>query len=191
MSSNPFSTGGVGFSFEHCVQAMTLIDLVYGSSTRVFSSCPVQRVEFQTNRLGYETDDMLVQGVDPSIGKRRRLLYQIKRRITFLESNKEWVKCLGDFWKDFNNADLFDWDCDAFVVAVSGLDKADLHFAEALERLRLGNAQTTTKSDRSRFECISSVLRQLNSEVVSEAVLDRFLNCIHVVQYGDEIVHYG
>lgn len=185
MSTNPFSTGGGGFNFEHCVQALTLIDLVYGSSTRVFPSCPVQRVEFQTNRLGYETDDMLVQGIDPSIGKSRRLLYQIKRRITFLESNEEWVKCIGDFWKDFNNADLFDCDCDAFVVAVSGLSNADDHFANVLEKLRLGNAQTMAKGDRSRYEGVWSILRRLNNEEVSETEFNRFLKCIHVVQYGE------
>ena len=185
MNSNPFSTGGGGTSFENCVQALTLIDLACGSFTRVFSSCPVQRVEFQTNRLGYETDDMLVSGVDPSVGKTRRLLYQIKHGISFLASNEGWRKCIDDFWRDFNNARLFDRDYDVFVVAVATLDKADRHFAKALTLLREGNIQSLTKEDKKRLDGIRDVVRRLNGGTVSDEEFDWFVKCIHIVRYGE------
>lgn len=185
MNSNPFLTGGGGTSFENCVQAMTLIDLARGGSTRIFSRCPVQSVEFQTNRLGYATDDMLVSGVDPSIGRTRRLLYQIKHGIAFLGSQEEWKKCIGDFWSDFNNAKLFDRDFDAFVVAVATLDKADEHFAKALTIRREGNTQTSTSGDRKRLDGIRDVVRRFNGGAVSDEEFNRFVECIHIVRYGE------
>ena len=185
MSSNPFLTGGGGFAFENCVQALTLIDLVCGSNTRVFASCPVQKVEFQTNRLGYETDDMLVSGVDPSIGKTRRLLYQIKHGIAFLGSQEEWKKCIGDFWSDYNNADLFDRDYDVFVVAVATLSKADEHFAKTLSLRREGNVQTSTDGDRKRLNDIKDEVSRLNGATVTDEEFNRFVECIHIVRYEE------
>ena len=185
MSSNPFSTGGGGFAFENCVQALTLIDLVCGSNTRVFASCPVQKVEFQTNRLGYETDDMLVSGVDPSIGKTRRLLYQIKHGIAFLGSQEEWKKCIGDFWSDYNNADLFDRDYDVFVVAVATLSKADEHFAKTLSLRREGNVQTSTDGDRKKLNDIKDEVSRLNGATVTDEEFNRFIGCIHIVRYEE------
>jgi len=122
--SSPLSTGGAGTVFEQHVGAMFLALLLIRGIPAVFRGCQVEEVSFQTMRLGWGTDDLLV--ACSSRNGPRRLAMQVRRNFTVGKSDgcKETIR---RFWDDFN-AERFDPDRDALILAT-------LHHTENLEGL--------------------------------------------------------
>ena len=110
-TASPQSTGGAGTVFEQHVGAMFLALLLIRGIPPIFQDCQVKEVIFQTRRLGWETDDLLV--TCSSRNTTRKMAMQIKRRFTVGKSRgKETI--LG-FWNDFNS-DMFNPDRDALIL---------------------------------------------------------------------------
>jgi tRNA A37 threonylcarbamoyladenosine biosynthesis protein TsaE len=104
--SSPEATGGAGSSFEQKVGAYWLVQLLVGCIPPVFVDCIVQRVAFQTEHLGWSTDDLLITCVNGA-DQTKQLAAQVKRTFTVSASNEECQKAILDFWKDFNNPQIF------------------------------------------------------------------------------------
>ena len=79
--SSPEATGGAGSSFEQKVGAYWLVQLLVGCIPPIFVDCIVQRVAFQTEHLGWSTDDLLITCADGA-GQPKRLAAQVKRTFT-------------------------------------------------------------------------------------------------------------
>ena len=111
-------TGGAGTNYEHHVGASFLARLLMGGLSPVFanSRLRIEKVAFQTSRLGWETDDLLI--ICSSEGmEQRNLAIQSKRNFVLRESNAECVETILAFWRDFTNRDVFDRDKDALALA--------------------------------------------------------------------------
>jgi tRNA A37 threonylcarbamoyladenosine biosynthesis protein TsaE len=104
--SSPEATGGAGSSFEQKVGAYWLVQLLVGCIPPVFVDCIVQRVAFQTEHHGWSTDDLLITCADGA-DQTKRLVAQVKRTFTVSASDEECQKAILDFWKDFNNPQVF------------------------------------------------------------------------------------
>lgn len=94
--SSPASTGGAGTFFEQHVGAYWLAQLLVRSIPPILIDAIVSEVSFRPERLGWQTDDLLVvcerNGASP-----RKLAGQVKRNFTVSAADEECVKAIGDF----------------------------------------------------------------------------------------------
>lgn len=98
--SAPASTGGAGTTFEQHVGAYWLAQLLIGSIPPILIETTVAEVGFQTERLGWHTDDFLIACTAGEAV--RNLAGQVKRRFTVSASDRECAQAIGDFWRDLN-----------------------------------------------------------------------------------------
>lgn len=147
--SSPISTGGGGTHFEQLVNAYWLAQLLVGGIPPIVTKGRVAVVHFQTERLGWNTDDFLVE-VDVGLGARRRMAGQVKRSFTVSAADEECSKAITDFWKDFKNTSTFDQSRDCFVLVVQRGSKVLLdHLGGLLDAAR---AATSAEDFAARLE---------------------------------------
>src|SRR6266446_4412028 len=111
------STGGGGTVFEHSVGASFLGLLLSGAFLPAFPTVSVATIHFQARRLGWETDDFVVEGLD-STGQRHLMAVQVKRTFLVSANDTDSVKTLLAAWNDFHNAAIFDDSRDGLLIAV-------------------------------------------------------------------------
>lgn len=184
-TTSPYLTGGGGTSFEHCVQALALIDLASGSFMRVFDTCQVQVVRFQARVLGYHTDDLLLGGVDNEDDRPRRVLCQIKHSIRCTEHDGEWIKSVKGFWDDYSNADLFDPERDALELSVACVKDADKPLVTALNRIRQDNTACFSQKGEKKLQAIKSIIEDCADRHISDEEFFAFLKRLYIVEYGE------
>jgi hypothetical protein len=134
--SSPISTGGEGVFFEQHVAAYWLAQLLVRSIPPILIDTGVAEVHFQTEHLGFNTDDILVVCARPGAAT-ARLVGQVKRSFTISAADDECKKAIGDFWKDFKKADPFNPQHDRFVlVTLRGTNTLLANFVGLLECAR-------------------------------------------------------
>ncbi|MHB1068792.1 MAG: nSTAND1 domain-containing NTPase, partial [Gemmatimonadaceae bacterium] len=135
-SSSPASTGGAGTSFEQQVGAYWLAQLLVRGVPPILIDTVVTEVSFQTEHLGWQTDDFLVVSTRTG-GGTQRLAGQVKRTFTVSAADDECKKAVGDFWTDFKNAHCFSPEDDRFVLVVlRGTNVLLEHFVGLLDCAR-------------------------------------------------------
>ena len=191
--SSPTATSGAGYTYEHHVGAMFLSLLLLRGIPVVFKDCQVDEVSFQTERLGWRTDDLLVSCLSEGRPK-RQLAVQCKRTFTVSAVNSECKKTIAGFWEDFKASDRFDPAYDALLLVtlrgtetlLNGLGglldcaRNSSDGADFTKRLSL----TGHISNRSKG--YSQVIRSIIDEVepsspVSDEEYWRFLKVIHIL----------
>lgn len=95
--SSPISTGGEGVFFEQHVAAYWLAQLLVRSIPPILTDAGVTEVHFQTEHLGFNTDDVLVV-CSRADAATARLVGQVKRSFTISAADDECKKAIGDFW---------------------------------------------------------------------------------------------
>ncbi len=105
--SNPAATGGAGTFFEQHVAAYWLARLLVRGTPPVLTETNVSEVHFQTEHLGWHTDDFLIVCERPGEVTVRKLAGQVKRSFTVSAADDDCKSTIQDFWNDFKNADLF------------------------------------------------------------------------------------
>ncbi|CAM2160217.1 ATP-binding protein [Paraburkholderia tropica] len=113
--SSPISTGGEGVFFEQHVAAYWLAQLLVRSIPPILTDRGVTEVHFQTEHLGFNTDDFLIVCARAG-APAARLVGQVKRSFTISAADEECKKAIGDFWKDFKKAAPFNPEHDRFVL---------------------------------------------------------------------------
>ena len=106
-TSNPASTGGAGTFFEQHVAAYWLAQLLVRGIPPILIETIVKKVHFQTEHLGWRTDDFLIVCKRPGEAAVRKLAGQVKRSFTVSAANEDCKSAIQDFWNDFKNADPF------------------------------------------------------------------------------------
>jgi hypothetical protein len=128
--SSPIATGGAGTAFEQHVGAYWLAQLLVSALPPILISGTVAEVCFQTERLGWHTDDFMI---DCTVG---RLVGQVKRQFTVSAADEECVMAITDFWNDFSGS-LFAADADRLVlVTLRGTNRLLGDFAALLDSAR-------------------------------------------------------
>jgi hypothetical protein len=152
----------------------------------------VVAVHFQSERLGWHTDDFLVVG-ENGAGVRRKLAGQVKRSFTVSSRDEDCRKAITDYWRDFKNENLFSPETDRFALVTlrgtntllenlsSLLDcaRATREGAEFEQRLRtvgLLNAAAVKYEGE-----IRAIVSQCEGKDLSEADLWPFLRVLHVL----------
>ncbi|HEY7326645.1 MAG TPA: hypothetical protein VH592_03325 [Gemmataceae bacterium] len=190
--SSPASTGGAGTFFEQHVAAYWLAQLLVRSIPPILTDCTVVEVHFQTERLGFHTDDFLVVGENGS-GTRRKLLGQVKRTFTVSASDEECKKAVQDFWKDFQNAASFSSASDRFaLVTFRGTNTLLEHCAGLLDcaraardgaefEARLKTPGFISAKAVSYCDEIRAIIGESEGREVAAAELWPFLRVFHVL----------
>lgn len=106
-TSSPASTGGAGTFFEQHVAAYWLAQLLVGGIPPILTETIVSEVRFQTEHLGWHTDDFLIVCERPGEATVHKLAGQVKRNFTVSAADDDCKSTIQDFWNDFKNADLF------------------------------------------------------------------------------------
>jgi tRNA A37 threonylcarbamoyladenosine biosynthesis protein TsaE len=190
--ASPASTGGAGTAFEQHVDAYLLGQLLVGGIPPILHDSIVEEVHLQTNHLGWHTDDFLVIAQNGT-ETRRKLVGQVKRSFTVSATDDECSKAVEDFWKDFNNDQLFSPADDRFALVVlrgtnvllenfSGLldcARASRDAADFEHRLSVkGFLSTKTKG---YCEELQAIISKLEGRDVSPADIWPFLRLLHVL----------
>jgi hypothetical protein len=117
-TSSPAATGGAGTFFEQHVNAYWLAQLLVRAIPPILIDCVVAAVHFQTEHLGWKTDDFLIIGECGGAGKSRKLAGQVKRSFAVSATDEDCKAAIEDFWRDFRSAGRFSPDCDRFALVV-------------------------------------------------------------------------
>ena len=192
MVSSPASTGGAGTVFEQHVGAYWLSLLLVRAIPPIINDCTLAEIHFQTEHLGFRTDDFLVVG-ETSTGIRRRLVGQIKRSFVVSTSDTECRMAFRDFWGDFSRSDKFDRANDRLVlVTMRGTNTLLEHFAGLLDCARaardapdfihrLETPGFVHAKVVDYFRVIQTILREAEGQEVAPEVLWSFLCGLHIL----------
>ena len=188
--SSPASTGGAGTTFEQHVGAYWLAQLLVGAIPPIAIDTTVAEVSFQTERLGWRTDDFLV--VCTSGGVSRNLLGQVKRSFTVSGSDQACVQAITGFWRDFN-ASRFSRGRDRLaLVTLRGTNTLLKHFVGLLDCARAARDGVEFEQRLATEGLVSTtvvrycgVLRGIIGDVerqpVTAADIWPFLSALHVL----------
>jgi hypothetical protein len=192
--SSPEATGGAGIFFEQHVNATFLALLLVRGIPPVLTDCQLEEVHFQTEHLGWKTDDMLLVGLNGA-GERRQLAGQMKKTFTVSSKNEECQKTFIAFWKDFQDASHFNRDRDRLtIITLRGTDTL-LRRLNALLDCGRASISATDFSHRVTMDGylhqtarqhaidIRTIVELTAGETVSDDEFWRFLKVIHVLSF--------
>lgn len=190
--SSPISTGGEGVFFEQHVAAYWLAQLLVRSIPPILTDAGVIEVHFQTEHLGFKTDDILVV-CERATAVTAKLAMQVKRTFTISATDDECKKAIGDFWQDFKKATPFIPETDRLVlVTLRGTNVLLQNFAGLLDAARAaaGGEEFERRlslkgfiSSKSVHQCdeLRKIVSDLEGTPVSAEDIWPFLRVMHVL----------
>lgn len=185
-----FQKGGGGTNFEQAVQTAFLTTLIIRGNAPCLPANEIIEVSFQNTRKGFETDDLLV--VAKSALGAHKLLMQIKHDISFTLGNETFKEVVQAFWKDFNNATVFDSTKDKLIVVKNGMTKDERNHLKSLFNWANTHATETDflnevnhiKGKKERLEVFRQCLKEANNGIaLTDKELWEFLKCVDVLEY--------
>ena len=192
--SSPAATGSSGTFFEQHVDALFLALLLVGGIPPIIKECQVEEVHFQTEHLGWRTDDLLIVG-KKGTGEHRRLAAQVKRQFTISSKNEECRKAVSDFWSDFKSEDRFNSESDRLaLITLRGTDRLLGTFNSLLDCARASrdvldftHRLTTegyiSKPARQYANVIRNIINEIEASVITDNDFWGFLRVLHVVSF--------
>ena len=185
-----FQKGGGGTNFEQSVQTAFLITLIIRGNVPSIASGEISELALQVTNRGYETDDFMVTA--NSTNGKHRLLVQVKHDISFTANNEKFKEVIKAFWKDYNNASIFDKTRDKLIIVKNGLTKDERnHLKSLFNWARNHSTETDFISEvnridgkKKRLDIFREVLKEANNNIaLSDKELWKFLRCVDVLEY--------
>ena len=192
MVSSPAATGGAGNVFEQHVGAYWLAQLLVGGIPPILIDCSVLEVNFQTEHLGWQTDDFLVVGKNGE-GQLRKLAGQVKRTFTVSAIDEDCRAAILDLWSDFKNTSLFSPSSDRFaLITLRGTNTLLEHFVGLLDcarassdgndfERRLGTPGFISAKALSYCADVRAIVGEAEGREISAAEIWPFLAILHVL----------
>lgn len=192
--SSPDATGGAGTFFEQHVDTTFLALLLVQGIPPVLTDCRLEEVHFQTAHWGWNTDDVLLVGLNGA-GERRQLASQMKKTFTVSSRNEECQKTFIAFWKDFQDASHFNRDRDRLaLITMRGTDTLLKRLNALLDCARASisaadfSHRVTTdgylhQTARQHEAAIRTIVESTTGGTVSDDEFWRFLKVIHVLSF--------
>ena len=192
-TSSSVSTGGAGTFFEQHVAAYWLAQLLVRGIPPILTETTVKEVYFQTEHLGWHTDDFLIVCERPGEASVRKLAGQVKLRFTVSAANEDCKSAIRDFWNDFKNAAPFSPADDLLLlVTQQGTNTLLKDFAGLLKCARAARDgedfehRLTTQgfiSNKATHYCdeLCKIITDLEGRAVKAADIWPFLRLLHVL----------
>ena len=190
--SSPTATGGAGTFFEQNVAAYWLAQLLVGCIPPILIETIVAEVHFQTEHLGWQTDDFLIICERPGAAA-QKLAGQVKRSFTVSAADDNYKQAIQDFWKDFKSLDRFSPADDHLVlVTLRGTDTLLNHFVALLDcacaardgaefERRLATEGFISKKAVQYCSELRKIISDLQGQLVTAADIWPFLRVLHVL----------
>jgi len=190
--SSPTATGGAGTFFEQSVAAYWLAQLLVRCIPPILINTVVAEVQFQTEHLGWQTDDFLIVCERPG-AVAQKLAGQVKRSFTVSAADKNCKQAIQDFWKDFKSSDRFSPADDRLVlVTLRGTDTLLKHFVGLLDcarsardsaefEHRLATKGFISKKAVQYCDELRRIIIDLEGQPVTAADIWPFLRALHVL----------
>ena len=152
----------------------------------------VAEVRFQTELLGWQTDDFLIICERPGAAA-QKLAGQVKRSFTISAADENCKQAIQDFWKDFKSSDRFSQTDDRLVlVTLRGTDTLLKHFVGLLDCARAARTSAefvhrlATKGFISKkvvqyYGELRKIIIDLEGQPVTAADIWPFLRVLHVL----------
>ena len=191
-TSSPASTGGAGIFFEQHVAAYWLVQLLVRGIPPVLIETLVAKVHFQTEHLGWHTDDFLIVCERPGATV-RKLAGQVKRSFTVSAGDDNCKVAIQDFWKDFKNSAHFSLADDRLIlVTLRGTDTLLKYFVGLLDcaraapdgaefERRLATEGFISKKAVHYCDELCKIIADLEGQAVTAADIWPFLRLLHVL----------
>lgn len=168
--SNPFSTGGGGISFENSVQTIFTINMLINGRVPCLPDGEVHSILLQGNSENYETDDLVIF-FESTDNIKHKLLVQVKHELSFTENNSTLKEVLKDFWKDYNNSNVFNQEQDRFLIIKSFLNKKEsnhvrviLDWAKSKSTYEEYKLLLNTSNEKKKvFDIFNYILKEIDS----------------------------
>jgi hypothetical protein len=186
------STGGAGGEFERNLGAAFLAWLLVGAVIPIRARSVCVQVHFQARRIGWQTDDIVVEAVDDS-GKQAWLLLQSKRQFKVSVHDEECVKTFQDAWSDFKS-NRFDIAHDAIaIVTYLGTNRLLGDFNSLLTQARtsrsaeefqerLTRRETLSERSKSDYHTVRDIVEKFAGPV-NVGDIWRFLTILQVLSF--------
>ena len=195
--SNPFSTGGGGVNFEVQVQASFVALMLAEGFAPCLPCQPIQKIKLQGRFAGFDTDDLILfTGDGPEA---RKLLGQVKHKITISENNSVFERVIRSAWTDFNNPKVFTKRKDVIALITGPLSTMDIEdvrtllewarHAESAQEF-LEKAETTTfssDSKRMKLRAFHKHLDAAKGTAISDEDFCLFLRHFHLLGYDLDV----
>ena len=191
-TSSPASTGGAGTFFEQHVAAYWLAQLLVRGIPPVLIETIVAEVHFQTEHLGWHTDDFLIVCERPG-AVAQKLAGQVKRSFSVSAADEECKKAILDFWKDFKSpAPVSPMHARLVLVTLRGTNTLLDHFVGLLDCARAARDgaefehRLSTKgfiSNKAVQYCneLCKIIADLEGRAVAAVEIWPFLRLLHVL----------
>ena len=190
--SSPASTGGAGIFFEQHVAGYWLAQLLVRGIPPILIETLVTKVHFQTEHLGWYTDDFLIFCECPG-APIRKLAGQVKRSFTVSAGDDNCKVTIQDFWKDYKNSARFSLEDDRLIlVTLRGTDTLLEHFVGLLDCARAARDGAEFEhrletegfiSKKAVHYCgeLCKIVTDLEGQAVTAADIWPFLRLLHVL----------
>lgn len=113
--SSSAATGGAGTFFEQHVAAYWLAHLLVRGIPPILIETQISEAHFQTEHLGWNTDDFLVVCEDAD-GTPHRLVGHVKSSFGISATDDDCKKVISDFWTDFKTENRFSSSTDRLLL---------------------------------------------------------------------------
>ncbi len=190
--SSPTATGGEGTFFEQHVAAYWLAQLLVRGIPPILIDTVVAEANFQTEHLGWQTDDFLIVCERAGAGP-QKLAGQVKRSFTVSAADDECKQAIQDFWTDYKSGGHFSPADDRLVlVTLRGTNTLLEHFVGLLDCARAARdgaefdrrlATEGFVSDKAVHYCgeLCKIIGDAEGKSVTAADIWPFLRVLHVV----------
>jgi hypothetical protein len=190
--SSPASTGGAGTFFEQHVAAYWLAQLLVRSIPPILIDCQVAEVHFQTEHLGWHTDDFLIE-CERAGKETPKLAGQVKRTFTVSAADDDCKQVVQDFWSDFKNGKNVRPERDRLVlVTLRGTNTLLEHFGGLLDcaraarggvefEARLGAEGFISKTAVRYCGELQKIIGEIERNSLNAADIWSFLCVVHVL----------
>lgn len=203
--SSPLSTGGYGHLFEAQVQA-SIVTLMLTGGHAPYMPWPIEKIKLQGRFEEFETDDLIILVDDPKSNGNRKMLAQIKSKITITKKDLELSKVLRAAWNDFNNPKIYTKGIDQIALITGPMNATDtqalpwiLKQARAASTpqdffRRINTDNFSSNASREKLKVIRQHLKVANDDIeLHDEQFHDFLKHYRVLMYdfGDEsgVVH--
>ncbi|MEO8032825.1 MAG: AAA family ATPase [Acidobacteriota bacterium] len=190
--ASPASSGGEGTFFEQHTNAYWLALLLVDAIPPISLDGTISKVSFQTEHLGWSTDDVLVTSRSTS-GDVRQLACQVKKSLTIGAGNDEFSATIIDAWQDFSSGTVFRENIDALAIITQlGTNVVLRDFAGLLDCARASSTESdfqhrlTTPGFlnaqvRAYATVIEEILKNNKGSAVNSERIWRFLRHLYVL----------